>query len=120
MDQFMERNSEMRAPSLQVLGKKFDRAIHGCERIWGDHAFERADKSVWRNQMMSGLFDAQMIAIDESSDTALEAAVRNRAVILGQTKELFKDPAFDEAVRRSTNTPSRLKLRIEKIIDLLK
>jgi hypothetical protein len=39
---------------------------------------------------------------------------------LAATKKLFSDKRFEEAVRSSTNTPSRVRYRIEAIINLLK
>lgn len=120
MDDFMEASRDLKASEIRLLGNRFDRALHACEEIFGVHAFQRAEAGNWRNQMMTGLYDAQMIAADQLSDQELARAITKKSQILTGMKQLFDDPEFEEAVRRATNTPSRLQYRINKTTTLLR
>jgi len=66
------------------------------------------------------MFDAQMLAVADLDDAELESAVRRCAHIVQATRALFTDPDFEEAVRTGTNTPSRIKLRVEKMAEMLR
>jgi hypothetical protein len=53
------------------------------------------------------------------SDKQFKSAAAKRGDIIEATKLLFANSEFEEAVRLGTNTPSRIKLRIEKVRDML-
>lgn len=119
MDEFMKKKSGASAKELSVLRDHFETSIRACEQIWGDVAFKRADGFSWRDQMLSGMYDAQMIAVSEVSEATLSGAIANREDVIELTHDLFDDPDFDEAVRRATNNPGRMEYRITAIRDLL-
>lgn len=119
MDNFMKYNRNASDARLQELANAFTRAIEACKSIWGGHAFKRPTGQGWRDQLLTGMYDAEMVAISEVSDAALEKALRERTRAKDGTRELFDDPVFEQAVRQGTNTPSRLTYRIEKVRDLL-
>ena len=120
MDRFMEANMSIGEISIQGFEDRFLRAIDACQAIWGDAAFRRWDSITWRDQFLNGLFDAEMVAVDSLTDNELIKAKNNCDKILEDTKSIFSDEAFDMSIRLSTNTPSRVKYRVEKIIELLK
>ena len=60
-----------------------------------------------------------MIAVTELDGEALARVRANRAVALRQTRELFSHPDFENAVRQATNTPSRVRLRIDRMVEAL-
>jgi hypothetical protein len=120
MDEYMAQNKSLTRKKLAVLRNAFLRSIDGCEKIWGDAAFQRPSGKAWRDQFLNGMYDAQMLAVDELSDTLLGRAIRNRTRVVAATRALFASEEFDRAVREATNTPARLRLRVEKIIEALK
>lgn len=119
MDQFMRERQNATEDKLKEYSRVFNRAIRICEQIWHSEAFKRPTAEGWRDQLLAGMYDAEMIAVDYVSDDVVELAIRNSARIKNETRILFDDPAFDQAVRQGTNTPTRLKYRINKTINLL-
>lgn len=60
-----------------------------------------------------------MIAVSSISEVKFRRVVANTVLARKETKALFKDSVFDDAVRRSTNAPIRVRYRIQKMIDTL-
>jgi hypothetical protein len=120
MDQFMLRYRNATSDQMTDFRKTFSRAISYCERIWGHRAFKRPVDGGWREQMIAGMYDAQMISTTLLSDRKLETLVNNRvSVIRATVKLLDTDAQFEESVRRATNTPSRIRYRVITLKDLL-
>jgi hypothetical protein len=120
LDQFNMGNRNLSPAACAKLRARFNRAIGACESLWGDHAFHRYETGAWRNQLLAGMFDAQMVGVELTSDAALSRALANRASVMTGFKKLCADPEFDRAVRVGTNTPERVRLRVTAIRDLLK
>jgi hypothetical protein len=119
MDDFMLRNRGVEGDELSQIIAPFEEAIDRTERLWGDVAFQRWDGQRWRQQALAGLYDAEMIASSLLSEAQIEVAAGKTEELVAATKALFEEPAFEEAVRLGTNTPSRIRLRIEKVRDML-
>ena len=100
--------------------KKFLLSIKICEDLWGDHAFQRFDSSSnsWRSQMMLALYDAQMISAYEFSKNKKEVRV-DKGKLNELTKKSFLDEEFESSVRSNTNTPKKVKYRINKMLHIL-
>ncbi|MCC9155648.1 DUF262 domain-containing protein [Streptomyces parvulus] len=112
MDHFMERHAKIASHSLAEHSNAFQRSISACEALWGSKAFKRPDRDGWRDQMLAGMFDAQMVAVGLLTDEQIKSLALRRDAVLQRTRELFDDPSFEAAVRVATNTPSRIALRI--------
>ncbi|MEU9406275.1 DUF262 domain-containing protein [Streptomyces sp. NPDC048281] len=119
MDRYMERNMDMSEREIDHLRRTFLRALEACEGIWGRYAFKRPEGNGWRDQMLSGMYDAQMVAVSLVDDKRIASLVRHGEEVVSRTRELFEDRYFNEAVRLSTNTPSRVTYRIEKVLQLV-
>lgn len=120
MDTFMEENQNLTKEVLQRLRDRFLRAVENCHSIWGDVAFKRPDKNSWRDQTLAGMYDAQMLAVDEVEDSTLRRCASRSAEVVQATRVLFADDLeFEDAVRTATNTPSKLRYRVEKMVELL-
>ncbi|MCT2359416.1 DUF262 domain-containing protein [Brevibacterium casei] len=117
LDDFMLKNYQIGPRKILEFTERFNRAIGWCSRLWGDFAFKRHDGSQWRDQMIGGVYDAQMIAVDQTSDSKLNVLKPNSVAM--ETRKLFKDSEFDSSVRVSTNTSSRVRYRIQRMIDVL-
>jgi hypothetical protein len=116
MDRFMIQNRFADQAELDRWRGLFSRCIHSAEAIWGESAFKRPG----RDQALAGLFDAEMIALAESDPSVHTELVRKRSTVRRRVEKLFDDVEFDEAVRRGTNTPARLKHRTERMLDLVR
>lgn len=109
LDSYMAHNRF--TTELGRLQRLFDNSITVAEAVWGEYAF----KWPGRDQVLAGLFDAQMIAIAEIGPARqaelINAAPRVRAAM----NTLFKDLEFEDAVRQATNTPTKLRYRIKTL-----
>jgi len=119
MDGFMSRHYRAGRTEVSKLINRFERAIFFAEKIWGPRAFQRFDGSQWRDQLIGGMYDAQMVAIDALSDSVLEKAAKSNTTSDALGVHLFGDPEFDMAVRVATNTPSRVRYRVQAVLDAL-
>jgi hypothetical protein len=119
MDAFMMAHREDQHGEISRLEAKFNATIEGANEIWGEHTFQRWDGDRWRQQTLAGLFDAQMIAVSELTADQLARAANKRREIEEATKALFNDPAFEEAVRIGTNTPARLRHRVNATLSMI-
>ena len=120
MDSFMENHATTSPSRITELIASFQSALLGCEEIWGSDAFKRPDKTTWRDQMLAGMYDAQMIAVSMLDKEEVRQLTRRKVQVRSATRALFDNLEFDAAVRVATNTPSRVKYRIETMHDALK
>ena len=119
MDQFMSRNSHVSEIEAGEIVSRFSIVISRVEALWGKHAFRRWDRDQWRKQALAGLYDAQMIACDQISDSQFNVLTKVRDNVIEETRKLFDDPEFEEAVRLGTNTPSRMTYRVKSTLAAL-
>lgn len=119
MDKFMEDTAEATIDQTEEFESAFRFALHSCERIWGDAAFKRPEKSSWRDQTLAGMYDAQMLAVDQLSKSVIDKAVVSRDLVVARTRALFDDAEFEDSVRVATNTPAKLIYRVNSVRDLL-
>jgi Protein of unknown function DUF262 len=120
MDNFMAQNIVEGSEHIEILANRFDRALRGCEKIWGDLAFRRPDGDNWRDQLLNGLYDAEMIAVDLLSEESLNRATELSEEIITKTKKLFENRDFDASVRQGTNSPEKIRFRVQSILEILK
>jgi hypothetical protein len=120
MDAYMQRHRDAPHSELDELANSFNRALQRCRRFWGDHAFRRPDGTGWRDQFLAGLYDAEMLASDSLSSAEANRLAKKKSAVLSATRRLFEDPEFEGAVRQATNTPQRVRLRVERMTDMLK
>lgn len=119
MDDFMLEHKHANLDDAKSLVSPFFKAIDRVQVLWGDVAFQRWDGDRWRNLALAGLYDAEMIVASLLSDAQMTSLAGKRQIVLQRTKELFNDAEFEESVRLGTNTPSRIKYRIDKLRDSL-
>jgi len=107
MDYFMSTQRFADSRMLSMYERAFRDCISTAEAVWGENAFKRPG----RDQVLAGLYDAQMVGLLEAH-SAHGALIARRDDVQLTTDALFNEPEFDEAVRRATNTPARLATRI--------
>ncbi len=119
MDEFMRLHQRDKSTEIDAVKNRFKTALGRCEVLWGDHAFHRPEGPGWRDQTLAGMYDAQMIAASFISQPNFQKASGDKSAVLLATRQLFTDPDFDKAVKTGTNTPARIKLRVDKMKDML-
>ncbi len=120
LDFCMVRHIKDSKAELHELKGRFERALNACEAIWGKHAFQRFTGTGWRDQFLAGVYDAEMLAVNELTLEELKSAERNSAAILRRTEELFQDVSFQRIVRQGTNTPSFVRERVDRVLGILR
>jgi hypothetical protein len=120
LDGFMLENYRGGPRTLDQYESRFNRSIEACESIWGDLAFKRFDGNQWRDQMLGAVYDAQMVAIDSLSEGELQKLKSKPSAVVSATEALFAEPEYDSSVRLSTNTPSRVRLRVDRTTTVLR
>lgn len=121
MDRFMLTHRNDPADAIAQMEQRFATAIQRVQSIWGNHAFQRWDGKAWRQQALAGMYDAQMIACSEITEADYQTTLQRKGQIMTATRHLFaNDKEFEEAVRLGTNTPARIRLRIEKVLEILR
>ncbi|MGE8567155.1 MAG: DUF262 domain-containing protein [Achromobacter sp.] len=120
LDAFAAENRRISKVKVAAAKKKFETALARCEHLWGANAFKRHQAAAYRDQFMSAMFDAQMIAAFELSETRYKALANKTAAVRKETLKLFKDDRFVDAIRVSTNTPSKVRYRISTMKNSLK
>lgn len=119
MDEFMRVHQAADATKISGLKDQFRTALSRCETLWGDHAFHRPEGSWWRDQTLAGMYDAQMVAASLISQTCFQNAAQHKNELIAATRNLFQNAEFDKAVKTGTNTPARVKFRIQEMKALL-
>jgi len=120
LDEFMREHRRLEGHRLQMLRIAFVTALETCEAIWAKNAFRRpVEKGAWRDQTLSGMYDAQMVAVSQLSSDQRHAAIARREQIVKETRDLFKNSVFEQSVRIATNTPSSVRYRIAAMVKVL-
>ncbi|MDF9871001.1 MULTISPECIES: DUF262 domain-containing protein [Streptomyces] len=119
MDKYMEKHAHLKPREIEALRDSFERSLDSCQRLWGQYAFKRPEGAGWRDQMLAGMYDAQMVAVSLADDKRISTLSARRDEVIAETRDLFKDGEFEAAVRVATNTTSRVIYRIDKVWQMI-
>lgn len=120
LDAFSAIHQNTSAAKRSAMKKQFEEALSRCKALWGIDAFRRYAAGSYRDQFMAAIYDAQMVAIGELSPADFAEIKKRKAEVLKATIKLFGDSKFEDAVRVSTNSPSKVLYRIGKVKALFK
>lgn len=117
MNNYMSDNRHIEAASIEDLRYKFNSAIEKVDAAFGEHAFRRYNPETgkWRSQILSALYDAQMIAVSYFPISVLE---QNNTAIVKNMKRLFEDSSFQKNIDAAI--PSYFIERIEAVIKAIR
>jgi hypothetical protein len=118
MDIFM---ADHRDDDVRDFRDAFNYAIEGCERIWGNHAFQKPINNGWQKQLIAPLWDAEMVAVSLIDEARIEQLVANQPIVLNAKRKLYeKDSAFRKSVSQSTGDTAAIRNRIGGMLDMLR
>lgn len=120
MDNYMLLHQDASMDEAQRLVSPFNTAIERCEGIWAERAFQRPEGDGWREQMLAGLYDAQMLGVIQLTPEQYQAALIRRDNIVEETRQLFSNDEFDKSVRTGTNTPARIQYRVQSVLQVVR
>ena len=118
LDGYAAEHQHSSKSKLAKMKARFNNAIQRCEEVWGNTAFRRFDGNVIRDQFMSAVYDAQMVSVSELSDSQFSKIEQKKSVVVKEFLKLFDDVDFADAIRVSTNSPSKVLYRITKIKEI--
>ncbi|MED5509434.1 MAG: DUF262 domain-containing protein [Pseudomonadota bacterium] len=117
MDDFMRVNRESDGQNFE---KFFNSAIERCQILWGDYAFQKPLKNGWREQLISPLYDAEMVAVTQISDDLYKKLKTKHNLVVNRTETLFEEDAdFVKSISQSTNNPSAIYKRVSTLVNML-
>ncbi|QMU26654.1 DUF262 domain-containing protein [Adhaeribacter radiodurans] len=121
MDKYMAENRNPDDRKVSDLRFIFNETIESCKLIWNNKSFHKYTGNSWREQMISPLYDAQMVATSRIIIDGNISTIKTKSEeILEGTKQLFEnDFDFVKSISQATNNPANISIRINKIYDLL-
>jgi Protein of unknown function DUF262 len=120
MDTFMRAHQSATEHDVGGYIRLFETSIERCQALWGDHAFHRPEGQGWRDQMLAGLYDAQMVSAARLSNAKFHALAGRETEVVQLTRDLFSDQEYDKSVKTGTNTPTRVRYRVRKTLEALR
>jgi hypothetical protein len=121
MNKYMAFNQNASPAKINFLTNLFNDTISACNSLWSDKAFYKPIGGNWREQLISPLYDAEMVAVALLlNENKIQRIADKQEDILIRTRNLFdNDPVFYKAVSQATNNPVNIKTRITKMYELL-
>lgn len=117
MDDFMAANQHR---EIHDLRKLFQSSIESCQKIWGDFSFQKPLNDGWREQLITPLFDAQMVAVSLIEPARIKELEGAQDAILAATRDLYEnDPEFHKAVTQATGDSLAIRNRVSKLKTML-
>lgn len=117
MDDFMAENQFENVDKLRDV---FKYSVEGCQKLWGDFAFQKPLNNGWRDQLIAPLFDAQMVAVSLLSEDRILELERNNEAVLQATRDLYEsDPEFYKSVTQATGDSLAIRNRVSKLKHML-
>ncbi len=120
MDMFMEKYQNCGVEKINSLRNIFVDSLEICEAIWGDDSFKRPDGDVYRNQILQGLYDVQLVPFSFFQDQKALILSKKQKIRDSFSEALLTDNVFQEAIRQFTSNPVRVQYRISKMIEVIK
>jgi len=121
MDKFMKKHQNKDIDFINTLQKNFNTSIKYCQLIWGEDAFKRYTNGQWRNLVLAGMYDAQMLGVSLLTDFERKEAVLHKDQIINKTIDLLEnDEQFETSVRQFTSNPERIRYRIKTMLKALR
>ncbi len=117
MDKYMAENRNSNTAQLRDL---FNESIDRCFQLWGDYAFYKPVSLGWRTQLISPLYDAQMVSVALLSNSQASKLKSMKSEVLDMTRNLFEyNEEFVKSVSQSTNNPASIRMRVSSIYNSL-
>lgn len=121
MNDYMSDNKQADKNTIENLRLLFNNTIDTCNTFWPNVLFNKpiANDS-WRSQLISPLYDAQMVAVTLLTSEQIEELKEIPTQIIQMTRELFKtNEEFVNATTQATNNRTNIVARIEIMRDSL-
>ena len=120
MDIFMEQNRYLPLRDIKSLRAIFLDSLEVCQAVWGNNSFKRPEGGIYRNQILQGVFDIQLVPFSfflGQKDILLSRSqeIREQFIISYES-----DNDFEQSIRQFTSNPERVRYRVAKMIEIIK
>ena len=120
MDSFMKEFQNPKDSKLNFYRKLFNETIQMCEAIWGEYAFMRPEGHSYRNQLVQGVYDVQMVPISFFINSKSSVLLKNTSRIKASfVNEYNRNKNFQNSIRQFTSNTERVKYRMQVMINLI-
>jgi hypothetical protein len=123
LDYYMQANQNPNPHEIQHLRDIFNQSIHICdELLQGNAFFKPTSQSIFREQLIAPLYDAQMISVSILiNEGQLHHLMQiDRTELRMRLFDLFQsNDQFIKSVTQATNNASNISIRIRTMYDLL-
>lgn len=120
MNDFMQQYKNASSAELNEMRLAFNSSLKVCLDIWGDSIFYKPNGDNWRTQMISPLFDAQMLAVYLLTKNQQEMAIQRRDIVVTKSRALYNENIeYKNAVDRATGNPGNIFKRINLLHTLI-
>lgn len=117
MDKFMSSNRNTNPIQFRQL---FNSSITRCEQLWGEYAFYKPTNESWRTQLISPLYDAQMVSASMLEDQQIDILCGKKDIVIDNTRILFEENhEFVKSITQSTNNPASIRYRVSTLYKML-
>ena len=122
MDTVMDlsEGADAEARKIHTIADSFPVVLSCSEKIFGDKRFKRwVPESGWRDQVIGGLFDAEMVSLYNLEERKRHVLEQNSSEFLQHFRSIFLDTEFINSFTSSTNTPSKVLHRIDAVSSVI-
>lgn len=120
MEKHMTKHKNDSKSQTKIWTELFNTSIKYAESVWGDKAFKRPDINTYRNQMLQGVYDVQMIPFSLLSKTKQQNITKKADLIRNEFINLYNtDTDFQGSIRQFTSNPDRVHTRISMMLNKL-
>lgn len=120
LNNYLEDSNQYDDQQIEELAQKFALTIDRIDAIFGKNAFKPTDsKNTLTDRLLNrALAEAQLIAFSkvDNSNNEIED---NKAEILKNTADLFRDDKFLNSIQKATGNKSNVNYRIQSYINAL-
>lgn len=120
MDDHMLEYADSDSLYVKSKEKQFDEAINFTKIVWGEDAFKRPENGIYRNQILQGIYDAQMVPFALLKQKQKKLIPKKAKYIKRKFEDLYQDDEFfQESMRQFTSNKDRVYYRIHEMKNLL-
>jgi hypothetical protein len=120
MDDFMKDHQNPNEGKLKFYRKLYNDTMLTCQEIWGKWAFMRPEGHSYRNQLVQGVYDVQMVPISFFiNNKHAQLLKHSKQIKTAFLKEYNGNRSFQNSIRQFTSNTERVKYRMSVMRQLI-
>jgi hypothetical protein len=120
LHQAMKHLNAVGDPERTRLEQEFLRAMDIAHALFGNDAFrKRLSPGAPRNPLNKALFESWSVALARLNESEVARLIERKAALLTSSMALTNNLDFSSAISQGTNSPRKIKLRFEKVKEVI-